>query len=486
MDVASSARMFYTGGQAGQRGLLDVPGWQTMSIAAAAQAVQVSAFPSAYARWESLARSVVARLGGVAADAADAVDTVECTTLTGTGTVTWPVPGGPAHDSRNWGNGGALWAHGHTGTDFSVPCGTPVFAATGGTIVIERGPSWFGTWLVKVSTGQGRLTTWYAHMQAVTVTDGQSVTAGQKIGEVGSLGNSTGCHLHFEVHPHGGSIYEDGVNPSAWLAANVGRNLGGPDVSPVSAVSCGPGIRVATFNTLGASHTGRGGKAPGMASGAQRTVWAMELLDHYCVDVAGLQEFQRSQARSLAAHDQDGTWGMWHPAGDTENAIVWRRATFDLAAATSVTVPYFDGHPRRMPLIRLRDRTSGQEAWFLNVHNPADTARFHHQARHRAEAVRREVAAVTRAASTGLPVFVTGDANDHAEFFCPFTNHGLTTAAAGGANTAGCRPPPSSRARIDWILGTRGVRFTGYTVDDGPLVDRTSDHPFTVTQAQVD
>lgn len=58
-DPATAATMFYTGGRAGQPGLLDIAGWSTMSITRAAQAVQVSAFPLAYAKWETLAASLV-------------------------------------------------------------------------------------------------------------------------------------------------------------------------------------------------------------------------------------------------------------------------------------------------------------------------------------------------------------------------------------------------------------------------------------------
>jgi peptidoglycan DL-endopeptidase CwlO len=58
-DPATAASMFYTGGRAGQPGLIDISGWSGMSIAAAAQAVQRSQFPFAYAKWESLAASLV-------------------------------------------------------------------------------------------------------------------------------------------------------------------------------------------------------------------------------------------------------------------------------------------------------------------------------------------------------------------------------------------------------------------------------------------
>lgn len=65
INPKSAARMFYTGGQAGQRGLLDIPGWKKLPVTQAAQAVQVSAFPDAYAQWEPLAIKLVEKLANV-------------------------------------------------------------------------------------------------------------------------------------------------------------------------------------------------------------------------------------------------------------------------------------------------------------------------------------------------------------------------------------------------------------------------------------
>ncbi len=76
-DPAASAAMFYTGGRAGQPGLLDIAGWPTMPITRAAQAVQVSAFPMAYAKWETLAASLVRSVIGN--------DPLGCTDVTGVG-----------------------------------------------------------------------------------------------------------------------------------------------------------------------------------------------------------------------------------------------------------------------------------------------------------------------------------------------------------------------------------------------------------------
>ncbi|GLY33624.1 NlpC/P60 family protein [Kineosporia sp. NBRC 101731] len=63
-DPEQAAKMFYTGGQGGQRGLKDIRGWESMPVTEAAQAVQASAFPFAYARWESMASSLVESVVG--------------------------------------------------------------------------------------------------------------------------------------------------------------------------------------------------------------------------------------------------------------------------------------------------------------------------------------------------------------------------------------------------------------------------------------
>ncbi|MBZ5733579.1 peptidoglycan DD-metalloendopeptidase family protein [Nocardioides sp. TRM66260-LWL] len=139
--------------------------------------------------------------------------------------VVYPVPAQYiGADRKNWHDTGPYWSNWHTGTDFSAPCGTTVYAAHAGTIEIDTSQGWAGPQLVKVTTGPGSLTTWYAHMQSVSVSRGQTVAAGEPIGQVGKEGNGSGCHLHFEVHLKNGSIYgPDNVDPSAWLAENASK-----------------------------------------------------------------------------------------------------------------------------------------------------------------------------------------------------------------------------------------------------------------------
>ena len=155
---------------------------------------------------------------------AAAVDTDELTETSARaaaeleGGVVFPLPADSGwRDNDNWGRSSGRWKRSHTGDDFSVACGTPVYAAHEGVVTIRTDQGWSGKWLVMVQAAEGGLATWYAHMSGLSTQHGKQVEAGEQIGYVGSLGNSTGCHLHFEVHPLGGSIYEDNVDPVAWL-----------------------------------------------------------------------------------------------------------------------------------------------------------------------------------------------------------------------------------------------------------------------------
>jgi len=89
----------------------------------------------------------------------------------------------------------------HSGTDISAPAGTPILAAAAGMVTIANGADpWGGSYgyYIKLDHGGG-IETLYAHCSAITVTAGQRVRQGEVIGYVGTTGNSTGNHLHFEM-----------------------------------------------------------------------------------------------------------------------------------------------------------------------------------------------------------------------------------------------------------------------------------------------
>ncbi len=93
------------------------------------------------------------------------------------------------------------WLHGRNGIDIANSYGTAIYAAANGTVVAARSSGWNGGFglYVKISHPNGT-DTLYAHISKVLVADGQTVQKGQKIGQMGSSGRSTGSHLHFEVH----------------------------------------------------------------------------------------------------------------------------------------------------------------------------------------------------------------------------------------------------------------------------------------------
>ncbi len=90
----------------------------------------------------------------------------------------------------------------HTGVDIAPPRGTPILAAASGTVVGVQYSNYSYGNMVVVDHGNGVLT-YYAHCNTINVSYGQSVAQGQQIATVGSTGNSTGPHLHFEVRVNG-------------------------------------------------------------------------------------------------------------------------------------------------------------------------------------------------------------------------------------------------------------------------------------------
>ena len=120
--------------------------------------------------------------------------------VVGDSTLQWPLPG-HTYISCHFGEVDAFGNAGHRGTDIPAPEGTPILAAHSGTVLVSGWNDSYGN-QVLLDNGAG-LSTRYAHMTKTAVTAGETVTAGQVIGYVGSTGDSTGNHLHFEVMQNG-------------------------------------------------------------------------------------------------------------------------------------------------------------------------------------------------------------------------------------------------------------------------------------------
>lgn len=133
------------------------------------------------------------------------------TSISGNGQFTHPCPGATV-TSRFGGredpiNGGGEF---HNGLDLAASTGTPTYAAADGTVSIANYSTTAGNWVV-IDHGNG-LVTKYMHHSKILVSAGDVVHKGQQIGEVGSTGNSTGPHLHFQVELNG-----QAVNPENYL-----------------------------------------------------------------------------------------------------------------------------------------------------------------------------------------------------------------------------------------------------------------------------
>jgi len=247
MDPATAASKFYTA-------LAKLDGWQQMRLTDAAQAVQHSAYPEAYQKWEQPAEQLVAALAGVAdiRQIGGGAPPAPCgaagfpPVVVGAGGWTQPVqapivsPYGP--------RGGRL----HAGVDLGAARYTPIRAAAAGVVVKVRCDSGIGTcdrdggtevsgcgWYVEVRHVVNvqylghtvtEVVTRYCHMaQRPSVTVGQAVAAGDVLGFVGSSGHSSGPHLHFEVHldvtPGGPVNNANSTDPAPWMIA-VDARLG--------------------------------------------------------------------------------------------------------------------------------------------------------------------------------------------------------------------------------------------------------------------
>jgi murein DD-endopeptidase MepM/ murein hydrolase activator NlpD len=218
MKPAYAAGAFY-------RRLVTIAGWQHLPVTVAAQAVQRSAYPDAYAAWEGDATMLVSRATLSSTGAAGPGQS--CAGVAG-----WmkPVPGGIVSGFRTAGRPG------HDGVDLAAAKGTPIHAAASGLViqvvcnarlrdgtpyscdldgdpVTVRGCGWYVELLHPDAT-----VTRYCHLvHRPSVDVGQQIAVGQVIGLVGSSGHSSGPHLHLEAHTSRPATELNAVDPIAFF-----------------------------------------------------------------------------------------------------------------------------------------------------------------------------------------------------------------------------------------------------------------------------
>ena len=127
--------------------------------------------------------------------------TTERPTWNPTGTFRWPTTGRISSNFGGRKSPGGIGSTNHKGIDIANSYGTPIYAADGGTVTYAGWMSGYG-YTVRIDHGNGYVT-YYAHNSSLTVQNGARVYKGQQIAKMGSTGNSTGNHCHFEVRYHG-------------------------------------------------------------------------------------------------------------------------------------------------------------------------------------------------------------------------------------------------------------------------------------------
>jgi murein DD-endopeptidase MepM/ murein hydrolase activator NlpD len=119
----------------------------------------------------------------------------------------WVLPTIGYHLTARFGQSSGLWARFHTGLDFAAPSGNPIFAIANGVITDAGYDGAYGNKTVETLPDGTEI--WYCHQSTIGVNVGDKVIQSETIGTVGSTGNTTGPHVHIEVHPGGG----DPVDP---------------------------------------------------------------------------------------------------------------------------------------------------------------------------------------------------------------------------------------------------------------------------------
>ncbi|MGI8523801.1 MAG: endonuclease/exonuclease/phosphatase family protein [Nocardioides sp.] len=239
-------------------------------------------------------------------------------------------------------------------------------------------------------------------------------------------------------------------------------------------------ITVGTFNVLASQHSTPTGDHPNYPSASVRSVGAANLIKAHHVDVVGTQELKPDQLNAITRMTGFVAWpGYRFGSRNTDNNILYNPARFTFVSGTSYPITFMHA-VRPQTVLKLRENSTGREMYFVNTHVSAG-----HEPKYTASRRRGHysaVAEINKLKAEGLPVFLTGDMNDRAVFFCRVVPPTGLLASDGGTVAGGCHPP--GRLAVDWVLGTGGVSWSGYWQDRSPI-GRISDHFFVSARAHV-
>jgi hypothetical protein len=357
-------------------------------------------------------------------------------------------------------------------TLFKAACGTPVVAATAGTVTVTQDNATAGPWLISVRSAEG-VVAWYSHVQNPRVGDGDTVLVGQPLAEIGDLGQVGTCALGLSIQSvdrKGRTTELDPVDYLTELGAAVPEE---PSVIPETS------FRIATYNVLGYHLTAPGGSRPGWGNGAGRVAAGKAKVEAAGVDILVLNEFESPQA---AVFESDPEWELHRGTANNTfrngnyngNAVAWKREDWRLVDESEFLVPYKT--TLHMPVLTLKNLDTGALVRVIAVHNPASTPKAGNQqaARNNARAIEIAGMRELRAEDPDIPIVVAGDMNERETVFCSFAGTGFLQSSAGGSVGGACRYP--RHGPVDWIFATLDLDFLGQDIDQS-FLGRITDHP---------
>ena len=475
MDPAMSAQKFYDA-------LLQVPNWQNLPVTVAAQYVQSSAYPSAYADDQPIAEQLLATIGSNTGTSSGDRYTLEngvyvggtptCATPVGTmaggGKVVFPVPQDSGYvDQHNYGGKGSHWANYHTGDDLSVACGTPVLAATNGTVIIK-------TRLRVVLGGQlaGPDPNRRCRLVDDLVRPHAQARRHQRRAVLRPVSRSARSATS-ATRPAATSTSRSTPRAAGTWRTTSTPALGSPPTwaRPCPGAPAGKDPSGSAPSTGGARPTTRRTRTPanGPTASGCRT-WSPR----------SVPPGPRSSGSRSSSHRR---------AGPSSGPLMGRGRSWPASAEGThprgrdrLSARCLEGRrgPLRLDQVRRPDDPGPAGAVHLHFRTRVDLGTQHPQPRqcrrrhgrdarhrrpHRGEAFGR-----LQAAEPSTPLFLAGDMNDKARFKRLF----LSLAGPGWSAAN-----PSDK-QIDWIMGGPGVSFSGAVVDQSTndRAHRYTDHPF--------
>lgn len=295
--------------------------------------------------------------------------------------------------------------------------------------------------------------------------------------DAGQLGNGTIGPVAMPTEPAppwGPGLTLTTKQVRSWGAKKIAQQAVGarPSVRASARRRDKASFEIMTFNVLGSQHTAPTGARPAFAPGRVRTEWAKTLIEARGASLIGLSEPQPDQITSfdVATSGQysfyPGNTMGYEPA---PQSVMWKDSEWEFVWGNTAPMPFM-GKARPQPVVRLRQKSTGQEVYWINAHLSPGKLQAD-----RDKGLAIIVELIKKLSADGLPVMVTGDLNEHGRAFRKIAcaNIGMKAAVGGRPSKKNCGLPKGMR--VDWVFGKRGT-FSNTLVDTSPQVKRTTDH----------